>query len=200
VSAAGGQLLANKRRPEKDFIAQALLNTYWLRDRIRGIVNAEPWITPAVVFTNAFVEPFPPIKGVRVVNQKYLLRVLRTQRQNAQNAILWEHRERIREGLYAPTKVEAISPVPPAAAVADGPKVRRPGDPAAAPLVSFLGAFIRNLLLMILVLGAVALFVVLFFPKTLEIFATTGYCLIALGLGPVIILALLFRALPRRRR
>ena len=36
ISAVDGQLVVNGHAPEKDFIAQTLRNTYWLRDRIRG--------------------------------------------------------------------------------------------------------------------------------------------------------------------
>jgi hypothetical protein len=67
------------------------------------------------------------------------------------------------------------------------------------PVRSFFLGFIRNLLLMILALGVIGLFVVIFYPETLEIFAGVGFLLKALGLLPVIALALLATAIPRRR-
>ncbi|MBN2100237.1 MAG: hypothetical protein JW753_11650 [Dehalococcoidia bacterium] len=52
---------------------------------------------------------------------------------------------------------------------------------------------------MTLVLGLMALFVIVFYPETLGLFAATGYLLIGLGFGLLIILALLITAIPRRR-
>ena len=87
--------------PEKDFIAQALNNTYWLRDKIRSLVDVEIWIVPVIVFTNAFVERTAPVKGVRTINQKFLLDLLQTSTSNAQNLAVWEKREKIRSARNA---------------------------------------------------------------------------------------------------
>jgi hypothetical protein len=72
VSVKNERLLVNGHEPEKDFIAQALRNTYWLRERAHDVTGLEIWINTLVVFTNAFVEPTPPVKRVRVINKKYL--------------------------------------------------------------------------------------------------------------------------------
>jgi len=72
-------LLVNGKPPEKDFIAQALKNTYWLRDEIEKVAGAKVWITPVVVFVNAFVPLGKPIKGVHVVNKKFLRGILHRQ-------------------------------------------------------------------------------------------------------------------------
>ncbi|MDQ7859962.1 MAG: nuclease-related domain-containing protein [Armatimonadota bacterium] len=101
VSIANGRLLVNGHEPEKNFIAQALKNTYWLRDKIQNAINAEIWITPVVVFTNAFVERTTPVKGVTIINKKYLTRILQRPSTRAQNLSVWEKRERIQEVLYA---------------------------------------------------------------------------------------------------
>jgi hypothetical protein len=93
------RLLVNGRLPEKDFIGQALKNTYWLRDEISKTIGYKPWITPVIVFTNAFVAEGRS-KGVRIVNQKYLVHVLFAGRANATEQRAWEQRELIREGLY----------------------------------------------------------------------------------------------------
>ncbi len=103
VSVMNGRLLVNDREPEKDFIAQALRNTYWLRDRIRETTGLEIWITPIVAFTNAFVERTSPIKGVRIVNQKYLLRILQESHYGRQDAALWEKRKKIESMLIGYT-------------------------------------------------------------------------------------------------
>ena len=76
VEVNGETLLVNGKLPEKDFIAQALRNSYWLRDEISQIVGDKPWITPILVFTNAFVPPTRPVKGVSIINKKYLLNFL----------------------------------------------------------------------------------------------------------------------------
>lgn len=102
VSVVNGQLLVNGHAPEKDFIAQALRNTYWFRDTIKAVINAEPWVTPIVVFTNAFVERTPPVEGVRVINKKYLLNVLQQSNSRIQNLAAWESREKIREACFGP--------------------------------------------------------------------------------------------------
>lgn len=101
VSAVNGRLLINGHEPEKDFIAQTLRNTYWLRDTIRKEINAETWITPIIVFTNAFVERTAPIKGVTIINRKYLLKELQRPNAKSPNLIVWESRERILKAMYA---------------------------------------------------------------------------------------------------
>jgi Nuclease-related domain len=76
VEVKGETLLVNGKNPEKDFIVQTLKNTYWLRDEIAQIVGAKPWINSIIVFTNAFVPQTKPVKGVRIINKKYLLNAL----------------------------------------------------------------------------------------------------------------------------
>jgi hypothetical protein len=96
VEGDGENLLINGKPPEKDFIAQALRNTYWLRDELSQIVGSKPWITPIIVFTNAFVSPMRTIKGVNIINKKYLLNVLnKTKRPNSVNAKAWDQKETI---------------------------------------------------------------------------------------------------------
>jgi hypothetical protein len=93
-------LFLNGKPTEKDFIAQALKNVYWLRDEIAQIIGAKPWITPIVVFTNAFIGPTKPIKGVNIVNKRYLNAILKMQsRQSSINTQVWEAREKIAERL-----------------------------------------------------------------------------------------------------
>lgn len=96
VALNGDILLVNGQIPEKDFIAQALRNMFWLRDAVSPIVGAKPWINPILVFTNAFVPPLKPVRGVSIVNQKYLLNVLHaSDRSNALTAQVWQKRENI---------------------------------------------------------------------------------------------------------
>ena len=102
ISAVNGQLLLNGHEPEKDFVAQTLRNTYWLRDRIRAEIGLDVWITPILVFTNAFVERMMPIKGVTVTNKRYLIGVLQRRSTIARSLAVWEGRERILAGLRGP--------------------------------------------------------------------------------------------------
>lgn len=89
-------LLVNGKQPEKDFIAQALKNTYWLRDQIEAETGIKPWITPVIVFTNAFVVAGRPIKGVCVVNKKFLTTLLsKASRSKETFDQLWEARVEI---------------------------------------------------------------------------------------------------------
>ncbi len=78
VSMKDDEVLVNGKSPEKDFIAQSLRNTYWLRDEIEKISGVAPWVTAVLVFTKAFVPHLKPIKGVHVVNKKYLLKTIRS--------------------------------------------------------------------------------------------------------------------------
>jgi hypothetical protein len=99
VRVEGDRLLVNGKVPEKDFIAQALKNSYWLRDEIGELIGPTPWITPAVVFSNAFVTSSKPVKGVRVINKKYLINLLK--RQGMKNDQVWEQRGKIGQFLLS---------------------------------------------------------------------------------------------------
>lgn len=94
-------LLVNGRPPEKDFIAQTLKNTYWLRDCIQGATTVKVWIRPVIVFTNAFVVPGKPIKNVAVINRKYLLRFIQQQPSHSNNETLWAMRDKVSQALHA---------------------------------------------------------------------------------------------------
>ncbi len=95
VSVNDGHLLVNGHNPEKDFIAQALNNTYWLKETIGNTINIQVWISPIVVFTNAFVERTAPIKGVTIINKRFLLNILQRSNAKSQNSAIWESRDKI---------------------------------------------------------------------------------------------------------
>jgi hypothetical protein len=104
VSIANGRLLLNDHEPEKDFIAQALKNTFWLRDRVREATGQLIWINAVVAFTNAFVQQAASIKGVRVINQEYLSRVLQQSDRRRQSVAVWENRKKIESMLLGQTQ------------------------------------------------------------------------------------------------
>lgn len=94
VRLSDGKILVNGKDPEKDFIAQTLKNTYWLRDLIQKEMGINAWINPIIVFTNAFVTPGKPIKGITVTNKKYLSSIIKKDQKNsAISERLWENRD-----------------------------------------------------------------------------------------------------------
>jgi len=96
VEIINGILCANGKPPEKNFIAQTLKNTYWLKKTIEQITGKRVWISPVLVFTNAFVEPTRPVKGISIINKKYLLNILgKAAKQNLEMAGIWQVREKI---------------------------------------------------------------------------------------------------------
>jgi hypothetical protein len=102
VDVIQGRLMLNQKPPDKDFIAQVLKNSYWLRQEIGKVVGEEPWITPFLVFTNAFVPRVSPIKGVRIINKKFLLEAIRADRRGSPvNARLWNQGAELEARLMA---------------------------------------------------------------------------------------------------
>jgi hypothetical protein len=102
VTVQGEELLVNGHAPEKDFIKQALRNAYWLRDEIEQATGVRAWVQPVLVFTNAFVAYMPPLRGVIIVNRKFLLNVLRKPHLNVATRVVWEGREKIVAALCGP--------------------------------------------------------------------------------------------------
>lgn len=98
ISVIDKTLYLNGHLPEKDFIAQTLNNAYWLRDKIKELFEPNVWIYPIIVFTNAFVPFTPPVKGIHIVNVKFLISTMdKIRNNNALNDQLWEQREEIFE-------------------------------------------------------------------------------------------------------
>jgi Nuclease-related domain. len=101
VTLEDDDLQVNGKPPEKDFITQTLNNTYWLKQEISNLIGPTPWITPILVFTNAFVVAPKPIKNVRVMNKKYLINSLNRlgDKKNIANDQIWEQRGKIAQKL-----------------------------------------------------------------------------------------------------
>jgi hypothetical protein len=98
VDASQGILLLNGRRPPKDMIAQCVRNTYSLKETIETAFGQAIWVQPILVFTNAFVYSGKPIKGVRVINKKYLVENIRSHSTKVeQESWLWGRRGEIDE-------------------------------------------------------------------------------------------------------
>lgn len=96
ISVQDKTIYLNGHLAEKDFIAQTLNNAYWLRDKVKELFEPNVWIYPIIVFTNAFVPFTPPVKGIHVVNVKFLISTMeKIKNNNALNDQLWEKREEI---------------------------------------------------------------------------------------------------------
>lgn len=93
VEMLGDVLTVNGQPPDKNFIKQVLSNAFWLRDEVAPILGNKPWITPLLVFTNAFVPRIPPIKGVMVLNKRFLVETLASPA--SRNDKVWPARETI---------------------------------------------------------------------------------------------------------
>lgn len=96
VTMQDNELRVNGKVPEKDFIAQSLRNSFWLRDQIEPFAGKKPWVTAVLVFTNGFVQVRGPVKGVIVTNKKYLLSTIQNaaRRAHALSGV-WENRDDI---------------------------------------------------------------------------------------------------------
>jgi len=100
VTVENETLLLNGHLPEKDFIKQPLNNTYWLRDQLTPIIGTKPWITSVIVFTNAFVSVYKPIKGITITNKKFLKQWVEKKSLPGPSYLhYWEKRFEIREKL-----------------------------------------------------------------------------------------------------
>lgn len=96
VDTANGRLLINGSYPKKDMIGQCLTNIYSLKESLESTFGQTLWINPILVFTNAFVKTGKPIKGVTVINKKYLLQTIQSvSGRITKNAWLWEKRQEL---------------------------------------------------------------------------------------------------------
>ena len=92
VTASNGKLFINNQLPEKDFISQTLRNMMWLKKRIKERTGLDVWIQPVIVFTNAFVREWNPIKGNLLRNKKYLIETIVKAKSNYSHMErLWVH-------------------------------------------------------------------------------------------------------------
>ncbi len=76
VHAEGDRVLVNGHLLEKDFISQSWRNTFWLRDLLKNTAALDVPVTPILVFPNAFVAFRHLVKGVRVINKKFLTKTI----------------------------------------------------------------------------------------------------------------------------
>ena len=73
VDANGDILLLNGAPPTKNFLNQTWSQTYHLRDFLKKQTAKEWKVKPILCFTRAFVSVRQPVKGIIVVNIRYLV-------------------------------------------------------------------------------------------------------------------------------
>lgn len=88
-----GQTLLQGGRPfEKNIISQTLGNTLSLGKHLGGFAQREVWVNGILCFTRGFVQVRGRIKGIHVLNVKWLLKGLEEGKTNPDLADwLWEH-------------------------------------------------------------------------------------------------------------
>jgi hypothetical protein len=91
---------ARDKRRAGEFIAQTHRNLYWLRDFLKSRYGIEAWVNAAIVFPNAHVSVRRPLRGVEVINAKYLERWLAKQRGNPAAQKLWPQITQVRAELF----------------------------------------------------------------------------------------------------
>lgn len=187
VEIVDGQLLINGYPPEKDFIGQVLSNLYWLREKVKEITGIEVWIHPLLVFTNAFVVPGKPVRGVRLVNQKYLLSAIsQTNGRVIEANKVWSLSERIMDRLpFSSVNSEAYRNLELSGLT------EQKANKSSNTTMNFLSAFLRNLLLLV---GAGILLLILFPTIMGSVFGVYGAIF-----GPLAIIMLLVFALPQSK-
>lgn len=99
-----GQLRRNGRPLEKNFIAQAHGNIFWLKKFLQARAGFEPlWIHAAIVFSNAYVEKHLEIKSVAVMNAAFLSEWIKRQPGNSKMAAaLWPEIGNLKSELSSP--------------------------------------------------------------------------------------------------
>lgn len=92
ISFDGRKLLRNGSPIEKDILSQTLNNTLSLGKHLGGYAEREVWVNGILCFTQGFVQVRGRIKGIHVLNIKWLLKGLEEGKTNSDLADwLWEH-------------------------------------------------------------------------------------------------------------
>jgi hypothetical protein len=79
VDAQGDTLLLNGKQPPKNFLNQTWSQTYQLKAFLKKQTSKEWNVKPILCFTRASVSVRQPVKGIGVVNNRYLVTYLAKQ-------------------------------------------------------------------------------------------------------------------------
>ncbi len=82
IDAQGDTLLLDGAQPPKNFLNQTWSQTFQLRDFLKKQTSKEWNVKPILCFTRAFVSIRTQVKGITVVNKKYLTTYLSKQQQS----------------------------------------------------------------------------------------------------------------------
>jgi hypothetical protein len=82
VDAKGDTLVLNGVQPPKNFLNQTWSQTYQLKEFLKKQASKEYVVKPILCFTRAFVKVRQPVKGIAIVNKKYLTTYLSKQQQS----------------------------------------------------------------------------------------------------------------------
>ena len=72
----------NGKQPPKNFLNQTWSQTYQLKEFLKKQTSREWNVKPILCFTRAFVSVRTPVKGIAVVNKKYLTTYLSKQQES----------------------------------------------------------------------------------------------------------------------
>lgn len=96
ISRTNDQLRIDGKPPEKDFIQEVLLDTYWFEQKLLHKLDVRIQATPIVAFTHSDVPPEVQIKGVPVVSFRDLADILNHNKLGIlTDEKLWENREKL---------------------------------------------------------------------------------------------------------
>jgi hypothetical protein len=104
-------LLINGQPPEKDFIKQAVGNTYWLKEELDHVTGEDTWVNTIIVFTNANVPKLYVVRNIVITNQRFLTKNLSLIDRNPTTVNLWPHVEQIKASLQG--RAIPVPPMPP---------------------------------------------------------------------------------------
>jgi len=82
IDAQGDTLLLDGAQPPKNFLNQTWSQTYQISDFLKKQTSRDWKVQPILCFTRAFVSVRRPVKGITVVNKKYLTTYLLKQQQS----------------------------------------------------------------------------------------------------------------------
>ena len=88
VTTDGKELFRNGQAFEKDAVSQVLKNAFWLRGEIKRKTGTNIFVTPILVFTNAFVTIRKPVRGVLVVNKRHLLETILNRQNKVKKSVV----------------------------------------------------------------------------------------------------------------
>ncbi|MGL1904072.1 MAG: NERD domain-containing protein [Fibrobacterales bacterium] len=72
VSNDGNRLKLNNDKPPFDFTKDIWTHLYTLKEHLEGVLENSPYIRPILCFSAAYVKVRRPVKGLGIVNYKYI--------------------------------------------------------------------------------------------------------------------------------